>query len=79
VLATIATDRTRAALAGGRPVLSQAAALNDGFSRAFEVAVALTLAAFAASFVVPAISARTHPAPGATPKNEAKTDADAAT
>jgi len=65
VLATIATDRTRAALAGGRPVLSQAAALNDGYSRAFEVATALTVAAFAASFVVPAIRARTAPARGA--------------
>ncbi len=79
VLATIATDRTRAALAGGRPVLSQAAALNDGYSRAFEVATALTLAAFAASFVVPAIRARTAPASGARHENEAKTDADAAT
>ena len=79
VLATIATDRTRAALAGGRPVLSQAAALNDGFSRAFEVATALILAAFAASFVVPAIRARTTPAPGTTPTDDAKTEADAAT
>jgi hypothetical protein len=43
------------------------------------VAAALTLAAFAVSFVVPAIRARTAPAPGARPKNEAKTDADAAT
>jgi predicted MFS family arabinose efflux permease len=75
VLATIATDRTRALL-GGRPVLSQAAALNDGYSQAFEVAAGLTLAAFAASFVVPAIRTRTAPAPGARPKNEAKTDAD---
>ena len=93
VLATVATDRTRAALAGsrsvlagsrsvlagGRPVLSQAAALNDGYSRAFEVATALILAAFAASFMVPAIRARTAPAPSATSKNEARTDADAAT
>jgi hypothetical protein len=77
VLATIATNRTRAALAGAKPVLSQAAALNDGYSRAFEVATALTLAAFAASFVVPAIRARTAPAPGARPKDEAKADADA--
>ena len=77
VLATIATDRTRAALAGGPPVVSQAAALNDGYSRAFEVAAALTLAAFAASFVVPAIRARTVPAAGGGPKNEAKADADA--
>ena len=65
--------------AGGRPVLSQAAALNDGYSRAFEVATVLILGAFAASFVVPAIRARTTPAAGATQKNEAKTDADAAT
>jgi predicted MFS family arabinose efflux permease len=77
VLATVATDRTRAALAGGRSVVSQAAALNDGYSRAFEVATALTLAAFAASFVVPAIRARTAPTPGARPKDEAKTDFDA--
>ena len=77
VLATVATDRTRAALAGGRHVVSQAAALNDGYSRAFEVATALTLAAFAASFVVPAIRARTAPASGARPKDEAKTDFDA--
>ena len=44
----------------------------------FEVATALTLAAFAASFVVPAIRARTVPAtPAASvrPGNEAKTDA----
>jgi predicted MFS family arabinose efflux permease len=75
VLATIATDRTRAALAGRGPVLSQAAALNDGYSRAFEVATALTLAAFAASFIVPAIRARTAPAPGTRPEDDAKTDA----
>jgi EmrB/QacA subfamily drug resistance transporter len=77
VLATIATDRTLAALADRRPVLSHAAALNDGYSRAFEVAAALTLAAFAASFVVPAIRARTTPAPSNGPRDEAKTDADA--
>jgi hypothetical protein len=77
VLATVATDRTRAALAGGRSVVSQAAALNDGYSRAFEVATALILAAFAASFVVPAIRARTAQAPGARPRGNAKTDADA--
>jgi hypothetical protein len=41
------------------------------------VAAALTLAAFAASFVVPAIRARTVPAAGGGPKNEAKADADA--
>jgi hypothetical protein len=42
------------------------------------VATALILAAFAASFMVPAIRARTTPAPGARPTNQAKTDADAA-
>jgi len=57
--------------------VSQAAALNDGYSRAFEVAAALTLAAFAASFVVPAIRARTAPGTGARAKDEAKTDFDA--
>jgi EmrB/QacA subfamily drug resistance transporter len=77
VLATIATDRTRAALAGSQPAVSQAAALNDGYARAFEVATVLTLAAFAASFVVPAIRARTAAAPGTRPKEDAKTDADA--
>jgi EmrB/QacA subfamily drug resistance transporter len=77
VLATVATDRTRAALAGGRSAVSQAAALNDGYSRAFEVAAALTLAAFAASFVVPAIRARSAPVSSARPKDEAKTDFDA--
>ena len=77
VLATIATDRTRAALAGGQPVVSQAAALNDGYARAFEVAAGLVLAAFAASFIVPAIRARTAPAAGARPDEAAKTDADA--
>ena len=41
------------------------------------MATALTLAAFAASFVVPAIRARTAPTSGARPKDEAKTDFDA--
>jgi EmrB/QacA subfamily drug resistance transporter len=70
VLATIATDRTHSMLTG--PANAQAdaagagaqhsaaisAALNDGYSRAFEVAAAMTLAAFVASFVVPAIRNR---------------------
>jgi EmrB/QacA subfamily drug resistance transporter len=55
VLATIATDRTHDAL---RNAAGSHAALNDGYSRAFEVAAALTLAAFLASFVVPAIRSR---------------------
>jgi EmrB/QacA subfamily drug resistance transporter len=74
VLATIATDRTQSALPGAARVsataagpgvqhtAAYAAALNDGYARAFEVAAVLTLAAFLASFVVPAIrSSRTAP------------------
>jgi EmrB/QacA subfamily drug resistance transporter len=73
VLATIATDRTNAVLGGtGSPALALggphsaagAAALNDGYSRAFELAAALTLAAFLASFVVPAIRSRRSPSAG---------------
>jgi hypothetical protein len=67
VLATIATDRTQAMLTsapgshGGAAGLSTqyrasvGAALNGGYARAFEVAAAMTAAAFVASFVVPAI------------------------
>jgi EmrB/QacA subfamily drug resistance transporter len=55
ILATIATDRTNALLAGHR---TEAAALNAGYARAFEAAAGLTLAAFLASFVVPAIRSR---------------------
>jgi MFS family permease len=59
VLATIATDRTQAMLAGSAGARqSIAAALNNGYARAFEVAAALTLAAFLASFVVPPIGNR---------------------
>ena len=62
----IATDRTLAVLSsapgrGARPAAAVAAALNDGYSRAFEVATALTAAAFLASFVVPAIRSRRSP------------------
>jgi len=68
VLATIATDRSHALLASGGRALSPAGALNGGYARAFEWAAGLILAAFAASFVVPAIrAARTSPArPGPT-------------
>jgi EmrB/QacA subfamily drug resistance transporter len=59
VLATVATDRSRAMLASGGRALSSAGALNGGYARAFEWAAGLVLAAFAASFVVPAIRART--------------------
>ena len=59
ILATIATDRTHALLATGRGGSSATAtALDDGYARAFEAAAVLTLAAFLASFVVPAIRSR---------------------
>jgi MFS family permease len=76
VLATIATDRTQAMLtsaAGGHGAAaglstqhpaSVGAALNDGYARAFEVAAAMTLAAFLAAFVVPAIRIRRSPSGG---------------
>jgi hypothetical protein len=69
VLATIATDRTQALLT--RTAGSSAAALNDGYARAFEVAAAVTLVAFAASFVVPAIRSP-RAAPGAASRQAAK-------
>jgi EmrB/QacA subfamily drug resistance transporter len=77
VLATVATDRTRAIIAGNAGGHAQAAgpggsqghaiaaALNEGYSRAFELAAGLTLAAFVASFVVPAIRSRQSSAGGA--------------
>jgi EmrB/QacA subfamily drug resistance transporter len=80
VLATIATDRTnavlagtgsRAAAAGGPQSAASAVALNDGYSRAFELAAALTLAAFAASFVVPAIRGRRSASAGPGPEGAA--------
>jgi EmrB/QacA subfamily drug resistance transporter len=78
VLATIATDRSRAVLAAGGRALSPAGALNDGYARAFEWAAALVLAAFAASFVVPAIRTRTsaaRPGPDAGQPGPANPDA----
>ncbi len=66
VLATVATDRTLTMLSGGpgrgsRPASAVAAALNDGYSRAFDVATVVTAAAFLASFVVPAVRSRRSP------------------
>jgi MFS family permease len=78
VLATIATDRTQAKLTGAAGGQAGAAglgaqhsaavgaALNDGYARAFEVAAAMTLAAFLASFVVPAIRNRQYSSGGTT-------------
>ena len=58
-LATVATDRSHAALAAGQGSLSLAAALDKGYSRAFALAATFTLVAFAASFVIPASRPRT--------------------
>jgi EmrB/QacA subfamily drug resistance transporter len=57
VLATVAIDRAQS-VSGARHAVSMAVALNDGYARAFEWAAVLTLVAFAASFVVPAIRAK---------------------
>jgi MFS family permease len=56
VLATIAIDHTHAILGGGHGSGATAAALTSGYARAFVVASALGLTAFAASFIVPSIS-----------------------
>jgi len=53
ILATVATDRT-AALVG----LGRQAALSGGYARAFELAAAICLLAFAASLAVPPIRRR---------------------
>jgi EmrB/QacA subfamily drug resistance transporter len=58
VLATIATDRAHALLAGRDT--SPTAALSAGYSRAFVVAAGLSIAATLAAFVVPAIRGRTN-------------------
>jgi EmrB/QacA subfamily drug resistance transporter len=65
-LATIAVDRTKAVLAGGRPgpgVVNDA--LTAGYARAFEVAAVIALGACAAAFVIPAREprGRAEPAP----------------
>lgn len=75
-LATIATDHTHAMLAGAagggagpaglgaRHSAAAMAGLNAGYARAFEVAAAMTLAAFLAAFVVPAIRNSRSPSGG---------------
>lgn len=56
---TSATGRQAgAAGSGARHSAAVGAALNDGYARALELAAALTLASFLASFVVPAIRNR---------------------
>jgi EmrB/QacA subfamily drug resistance transporter len=57
-LATIAIDRTHAALSQGHGSVTKAVALTSGYARAFSVAAFLGLAAFAASFIVPSIRPR---------------------
>jgi len=55
ILATVATDHTHSLLASGRTAMTATSALTAGYARAFGVAAALVLAAFACSFVVPSI------------------------
>ena len=56
ILATVATDRTRAVLGTHARA---ATALTDGYARAFLVATGVAAAAFLGSFIVPTIRART--------------------
>jgi MFS family permease len=60
-LATIAIDRTHAALGAGHGSVSAAVALTSGYARAFAVASFLALAAFVASFIVPSIGPKRGP------------------
>jgi hypothetical protein len=55
VLATIAIDRTHSVLNLGRGSVSAEVALTSGYARAFELAAALGVAAFVASFIVPSL------------------------
>jgi len=57
-LATIATDRTHSVLAARHGALSSTIALTDGYARAFDAAVLLTLAAVVCAVVVPSIRER---------------------
>jgi EmrB/QacA subfamily drug resistance transporter len=71
VLATVAIDRTHAALSAGHGTVSAAVALTSGYARAFTLAAFLGVAAFAASFIVPSI----HPRTSAQPEPELTTEA----
>jgi EmrB/QacA subfamily drug resistance transporter len=63
VLATVAIDRTHAALSAGHGSVSSAVALTSGYARAFTLAAFLGVAAFAASFIVPSLHPRITPEP----------------
>ncbi|MHB1535147.1 MAG: MFS transporter [Acidimicrobiales bacterium] len=73
VLATIASSRFHAATHHG---LSMPTALADGYSRAFEVAAGLALAAFVTSLVVPTHPATTAPSIGSKPRESPVTSPD---
>jgi EmrB/QacA subfamily drug resistance transporter len=60
--------------APGAQSAAVAAALNSGYARAFEVAAALTLAAFLASFVVPVIRRSPSAAPAGRASGEQPSD-----
>ncbi len=70
VLATIAIDRTHAALAASHGTATKAATLTSGYARAFTVAAFLGLAAFLFSFIVPSIKAPAAHAPAPGPETE---------
>jgi EmrB/QacA subfamily drug resistance transporter len=74
VLATIATYRATAVLVAGHGRVPVDAALTAGYARAFELGALLGVAAFAASFIVPARSGR--PDPGVQPLPQAARAAD---
>jgi hypothetical protein len=77
-LATIAIDRTHSALSAGHGSVSAAVALTSGYARAFALASALGLAAFAASFIVPAIGPKRTPEPEVRQTFEALVDGEEA-
>jgi EmrB/QacA subfamily drug resistance transporter len=73
-LATIAIDRTHAVLGAGAGSVSAAVAFTSGYARAFTVASFLGLAAFAASFIVPALGPKKAPETAAEQTSEAVVD-----
>jgi hypothetical protein len=61
VLATVAIDRTHAALGGAHGSVSRDVALTAGYARAFSVAAFFGIAAFASSFIVPSLTPKKAP------------------
>jgi hypothetical protein len=63
-LATVAIDHTHALLGAVHGSVAAPVALTSGYARAFTVAAAFGVAAFAASFIVPSMRAKTAPSEG---------------